>query len=107
MTDPYASLESSEARTDGEGGGSDDLRSAPGELRTRAVRGFAWSMLSFGGNKLLVFVSTLVLARLLAPSDFGVVAAGLTFMAYLELTLDLGMSAAVIYQQERGHTRSV
>ncbi len=127
MTDPYASVEASEPRTHGDdvrpadvrvdgsgadgagadGAGSDETRSGAGDLRTRAVRGFAWSMISFGGNKLLVFVSTLVLARLLAPSDFGVVAAGLTFMAYLELTLDLGMSAAVIYQQERGHTRSV
>jgi O-antigen/teichoic acid export membrane protein len=48
-----------------------------------------------------------VLTPLLVPADFGVVAAGLTVIAYLEVTLDLGMSAAVVYQQERGQSRSV
>lgn len=76
-------------------------------IRRRAVRGFAWAAVSFGGNKLLVFISTLVLTRLLVPADFGVVAAGLTVIAYLEVTLDLGMSAAIVYQQEQGQPRSV
>src|ERR1700712_5447706 len=77
------------------------------ELRGRAVRGFAWAAISFGGNKLLVFASTLVLTRLLVPADFGVVAAGLTFIAYLEVTLDLGVGSAIVYQQDKGHTRGV
>ena len=87
--------------------GGSDSAGGGAAIRGRAVRGFAWAAISFGGNKLLVFLSTLVLTRLLAPSDFGVVAAGLTFIAYLEVTLDLGMSSAIIYQQERGHTRTV
>src|SRR3954451_16613265 len=102
MSDAQSSFQEGERSAEGPGSG-------PGssDLRRRAVRGFAWSMISFGGNKLLVFVSTLVLARLLVPGDFGVVAAGLTFIAYLEVTLDLGMSSAIVYQQEKGHTRSV
>lgn len=74
-------------------------------MRIRAVRGFAWAALSFGGNKLLVFASTLVLTRLLDPADFGVVAAGLTVIAYLEVMLELGMSSAIVYRQERGCER--
>jgi len=76
-------------------------------IQRRAVKGFSWAAISFGGNKLLVFVSTLVLTRLLAPADFGVVAAGLTVIGYLEVTLDLGMSSAIVYQQEEGQSRSV
>jgi lipopolysaccharide exporter len=76
-------------------------------IRRRAVRGFSWAAISFGSNKFLVFISTLVLTRLLAPADFGVVAAGLTVIGYLEVTLDLGMSAAIVYQQEQGQSRSV
>ena len=63
--------------------------------------------MSFGGNKLFVFISTLLLTRLLDPSSFGIVAAGLTVMAYLEVVLDLGMSSALVHGQERGHGRSV
>jgi lipopolysaccharide exporter len=76
-------------------------------IQRRAVKGFSWAAISFGGNKFLVFVSTLVLTRLLAPAEFGVVAAGLTVIAYLEVTLDLGMSSAIVYQQEEGQSRSV
>lgn len=76
-------------------------------LGGRAARGFLWSMGAFGTNRLLVFVSTLVLARLLAPEDFGLVAAGLTLVLYLEVALDLGLGAAVVYEQETGVTRRV
>ena len=73
-----------------------------GSLTTRAVRSFLWSALSFGSTKLIVFGITLVLTRLLAPADFGLVAAGLTLIAFLEIALDLGVGAAVVYEQEHG-----
>ena len=78
-----------------------------GGLQKRAVKGLVWSTVAFGGNKLLVFVATLVLARLLTPRDFGVVAAGLVFVQYLEIVLDLGVGAALIYEQEEGITPRV
>jgi PST family polysaccharide transporter len=71
-------------------------------LTTTAVKGFAWQIASFGGNRIVVFVMTLVLARLLTPHDFGVFAAALTFMMYLEVVLDLGVGSAVIFEQESG-----
>ena len=80
---------------------------APQSLATRAVRSFLWAGLSFGSSKLIVFLVTLVLARLLAPADFGVVAVGLTLIAFLEIALDLGVGAAVVQQQERGITERV
>ena len=80
---------------------------APQSLSTRAVRSFLWAGLSFGSSKLIVFVVTLVLARLLAPADFGVVAVGLTLIAFLEIALDLGVGAAVVQEQEQGITERV
>jgi lipopolysaccharide exporter len=71
-------------------------------LSGRAVRSFLWSALSYGSTKLVLFVVTLVLARLLTPADFGVVAAGLALITFLEIALDLGVGAAVIYEQETG-----
>jgi PST family polysaccharide transporter len=79
----------------------------PPAIERLAARSFGWALLSFGGNRLVVFVSTLVLARLLAPQDFGVVAAALTLTSYLELGLDLGIGAALIYEQEEGVTPRV
>jgi len=64
-------------------------------------------LLSFVGTKALTFAATLVLARLLAPSDFGVLAAVLAFITLLELVSDLGMKATVIYESERGITSRV
>ena len=77
------------------------------ELSRRAVGGFLWSAASFGASKLIVFVMTVVLARLLAPADFGLVAAGLSVAAFLEITLDFGVGSAIIYEQERGITERV
>ena len=72
-----------------------------------AVQSIAWTALSFGGSRLIVFGVTLVLAALLAPADLGVVAAGLAVLAYLEIGLDVGVGSALIYEQEEGVTRRV
>ena len=76
-------------------------------LTTRALHSFLWAALSFGSSRLVVFIMTLLLARLLAPEDFGVVAAGLTIIAFLEIALDLGVGAAVVYEQEQGVSHRV
>ena len=68
---------------------------------------FLWSAVSLSSSKLLVFLVTLVMARLLVPQDFGVVAVGLAIVAFLEVALDLGVGSALIYEQERGITRRV
>ena len=72
------------------------------EARTRS--GVFWSTLSFTGTKAFTFISTLILARLLVPAQFGVVAAILTFLALLDLFSDVGMAATVIYEMEEGHS---
>lgn len=78
-----------------------------GLLRRRALRGFLVSALAFAGNRLLVLATTVVLARLLVPEDFGLVAAGMALILYLEIGLDLGVGAALVYEQEEGVTERV
>ncbi len=70
-------------------------------------RGMAWSVLAFGASKALSLISILVLARLLTPGEFGVVAAVAAYIALVELGSDLGMKPAVVYEQESGVTRRV
>ena len=72
-----------------------------------AVRSVALTTLSFGGNKLLVFISTVVLARLLTPADFGIVAAASAVILYFDVVLDLGIGAALVYEQEKGTSERV
>ena len=45
-----------------------------------------------------VFVATLVLARLLTPDEFGVVAFSLAVMNYFDAVTDLGLGAALVYR---------
>lgn len=81
------------------GMGEDDGYS---DLGRQSVRGFIWTLIGWGGNRLLILVLTLILARLLVPEDFGLVTAALTVIAFLDAALDLGLGAAVVYEQDRG-----
>jgi PST family polysaccharide transporter len=66
-------------------------------LSRAAVGGVAWQGLSYLLGKLLVLLSTVVLARLLTPSDFGVVGLALIFIAYVEGITDLGVAEALVF----------
>jgi PST family polysaccharide transporter len=48
------------------------------------------------GGRLLVLASTAILARLLSPSDFGLVALALMFMTLLDTVSDLGVGKALV-----------
>jgi PST family polysaccharide transporter len=69
--------------------------------------GIVWSVGAFGASKALSLVSILVLARLLTPDQFGVVAAVAAYIALVELGSDLGMKPAIVYEQERGISERV
>ena len=62
--------------------------------------GVGWNAATLMANKLVVFASTLVLARLLEPSDFGLLGVGLVAIGYLEFVNDLGISAAVVQRTD-------
>lgn len=60
----------------------------------------AWAYGAYVGGRLLVLVQTAILARLLTPADFGVVALALTFMIFLDAIKDLGLGQALIVGEE-------
>jgi lipopolysaccharide exporter len=70
-------------------------------------QGVAWTTATFGLAKMMTFASTLVLARELAPSQFGLAAAVIIVLSVIELTADLGMKATIIYEQEQGTSERV
>lgn len=73
----------------------------PHPIGRQAVQGVMWTYLSFAGGKLLLFISTVILARLLLPSEFGQVAFALLVIGYMETVGDFGVSSALIYERER------
>jgi O-antigen/teichoic acid export membrane protein len=68
-------------------------------LTKAAVYGTAWRYATFFSGKLMVLLSTIVLARLLTKDDFGVVGYAVTTISFLDAMSDLGISPAVIYFQ--------
>lgn len=69
-------------------------------LARASASGAMWNGLTYAVSKGLVLISTIVLARLLVPDDFGLVGIGLLVISYLEIVNDFGVSAAVIQRRE-------
>jgi len=71
------------------------------EVKSRAVHGTA----TLGARSLITFglgvVANLVLARLLVPHDFGLVALGTTIIMFASFVADSGIGAALIGRTER------
>lgn len=70
--------------------------SAPASIASRTVLGAAWMIAWRMTTRGLGLLSTLVLARLLAPSDFGLVALATTFAAAVDSLSELGLQAALM-----------
>jgi len=71
-----------------------------GDLTRKTIKGILWSAISFVAGKGLAFLSTVILARLLAPDDFGLMALGLMAVSYLDTFGGLGVGNVIIYRQD-------
>jgi O-antigen/teichoic acid export membrane protein len=74
---------------------------APSRRLVSALRGGTWSVVGFATSQVLKLGSTLVLARLLVPQAFGLVALVNVFLSGLEMLSDLGVGMDVV-QHPRG-----
>jgi O-antigen/teichoic acid export membrane protein len=68
------------------------------------IRGTFWSYLSVYTGKFLVFISTIILARLLSKSDFGVVGYAFIVTSFLDALNGLGIGSALIYHKDEPET---
>jgi O-antigen/teichoic acid export membrane protein len=69
-------------------------------IGSRTLRGMFWAYGSFLVGRSLTLVATAILARLLDPRDFGLVALALVFTAFLETIADLGLSQALVVTRD-------
>ncbi len=69
-------------------------------LKSKAYSGLKWSALNSGSISIFSFVRLWVLACLLSPEDFGLMAMVLTVIELANAYTDTGMSAAIIHRQD-------
>src|SRR5688572_17031622 len=65
----------------------------------KTARGFIWNFSAYFLGKIVVLVTTAILARLLAKSDFGLVAVAVIAINYLSVLKDLGLGVALIQRK--------
>ena len=90
---------------------SDDglVESLPGDgdasLRTRAAKGVFWTATGAWGRQIAVFVVFAILARLLEPADFGLVAFAAVFVGFTHVLAEEGLVDALVQRKdlERAH----
>jgi O-antigen/teichoic acid export membrane protein len=78
-------------------------------LRARAARGVRWNGASLAAATLLQVAQTAVLARLLPPSEFGLMGLVLVATGLAQALSDFGLGGAIIYRQatDRNHLSSL
>jgi len=69
-------------------------------LRQKAIKGVLWSALDSWGRQVISLGVFFVLARLLGPETFGLVALSGVFLAFLQVFLDQGLSQAIVQRQD-------
>jgi len=74
----------------------------PPSLGKQVAQGAMWNYGGFLVSKGLLFVATLVLARILSPSEFGLVGMALLVITGLDILRDFGIGASLIYRQRDG-----
>ena len=71
----------------------------PSKLARAALHGTTWTYIAYYSSKLVVFVTTIILARYLSKGDFGVVGYAVTIIGFLDVVKDLGIGTSLIYHR--------
>lgn len=69
-------------------------------LAQKALSGFIWTAITKFGSQGIQFLVLIVLARLLVPADFGLVAILMGFFAVSKTLIDSGFAQAIIREKE-------
>ena len=66
------------------------------DLRNKAKRGFVWNTVERLVTNGIQFILTVILARLLSPDDYGIIAMPAIFLAIAQVFIDSGFANALI-----------
>lgn len=70
-------------------------------LRQKTTNGLLWSSVERFSNQGVQFLFSIILARLLSPSDYGIVAMVVIFFAIAQTFVDSGFSSAIVRKKDR------
>ena len=73
-------------------------------LGKRTIKGFIWRFLQNAGTQIVSFVVSIILARLLVPADYGLIAIINVFINIANVFIQTGFSSAVIQQKNLTET---
>ena len=68
-------------------------------LRRKTVVGIGWSTVSQAGRQIFQLLTLIILAKLLQPSDFGLMGMALVVIGFVTLFQDLGTTAVVVQRK--------
>ena len=71
------------------------------DIARKITRGVGWNYLSYGLGKTVSLITVSVLAHLLTPANFGVVALAALAIEYLSIINDFGLSTALLQRREK------
>ena len=69
-------------------------------LKKQALSGIKWTTMASIVNTIVQIVQLAILARLLNPTDFGLMALVMVVIGFSQMFIDMGLSNAIIYKQE-------
>lgn len=70
-------------------------------LKAKTIKGVSWNFIGSYANKVIQFVISIVLARLLTPADYGLIGMLGFFMGLASTFIDSGFSSALIQYKDR------
>lgn len=70
------------------------------EIKKRATKGFAWSLISQFSLQIVQTATTIVLARLLLPSDFGLLGMVAVFTGLISILNQFGLTTAIVQRKD-------
>ncbi|MGE5248936.1 MAG: lipopolysaccharide biosynthesis protein [Bacteroidota bacterium] len=78
---------------------SEEVRQTAQQIGRRTAHGIIWNFLAYGLGRLVVLVTTSILARILSKTEFGLVAVAVVAINYLSVIKDLGLGVALIQKK--------
>ena len=76
------------------------------ELKREGIKGSLWNFLTMAVNQIRNFIVSLILARLLLPSDFGLISMAMVLNIVLDTFADFGLSNAIIRKSSISETET-
>lgn len=74
------------------------------EIRDKAAKGLMWAIIEKFGAQIFQFITSVIIARILTPTDYGLVGILMIFVSISSVIIDGGFASALIQRKTRNQT---